>query len=79
MGHTEATAGVANVVQVRRLLSLGEAAISLQLRTLNPQVRQVRVKALCPSTDANPIPREPEQRGGASSFGWSGIIAHGVF
>ena len=79
VGHTESTAGVANVIEVIGLLKLGEAALNVQLRTLNPQVRQVRAEALHPSVDTNPMYRDRTQTGGASSFGWSGIIAHGVF
>ena len=76
VGHTESTAGVANVIEVIGLLRLGETALNVQLRTLNPQVRQVRAEVLHPSVDTNLLPRGT---GGASSFGWSGIIAHGVF
>jgi hypothetical protein len=79
VGHTESTAGVANVIEVIGLLKLGETALNVQLRTLNPQVRQVRAEALHPSVDTNPMYRGRTQTGGASSFGWSGIIAHGVF
>jgi len=79
VGHTESTAGVANVIEVIGLLKLGETALNVQLRTLNPQVRQVRAEVLHPSVDANPMYRGRTQTGGASSFGWSGIIAHGVF
>jgi hypothetical protein len=79
VGHTESTAGVANVIEVIGLLKLGEAALNVQLRTLNPQVRQVRAEVLHPSVDTNPMYRDRTQAGGASSFGWSGIIAHGVF
>ena len=79
IGHTESTAGVANVIEVIGLLKLGEAALNVQLRTLNPQVRQVRAEVLHPSVDINPMYRDKTQTGGASSFGWSGIIAHGVF
>ena len=79
VGHTESTAGVANVIEVIGLLKLGEAALNVQLRTLNPQVRQVRAEVLYPSVDTNPMYRGKTQTGGASSFGWSGIIAHGVF
>ncbi len=79
VGHTESTAGVANVIEVIGLLKLGEAALNVQLRTLNPQVRQVRAEVLHPSVDTNPMYRGRTQTGGASSFGWSGIIAHGVF
>ena len=79
VGHTESTAGVANVIEVIGLLKLGEAALNVQLRTLNPQVRQVRAEVLHPSVDTNPMYRDLVQTGGASSFGWSGIIAHGVF
>ena len=79
VGHTESTAGVANVIEVIGLLKLGEAALNVQLRTLNPQVRQVRAEVLYPSVDTNPMYRGRTQTGGASSFGWSGIIAHGVF
>ena len=39
VGHTESTAGVANVIEVIGLLKLGETALNVQLRTLNPQVR----------------------------------------
>ena len=46
---------------------------------LNPQVRQVRAEVLHPSVDTNMMYRGRTQTGGASSFGWSGIIAHGVF
>ena len=77
--HTESTAGVANVIEVIGLLKLGEAALNVQLRTLNPQVRQVRADVLHPSVDIKPMCRDRTQTGGASSFGWSGIIAHGVF
>ena len=70
---------MANVIEVIGLLKLGEAALNVQLRTLNPQVRQVRAEALHPSVDTNPMYRGRTQTGGASSFGWSGIIAHGVF
>jgi 3-oxoacyl-(acyl-carrier-protein) synthase len=79
VGHTESTAGVANVIEVIGLLKLGEAALNVQLRTLNPQVRQVRAEVLHPSVDTNLLYRSKTQTGGASSFGWSGIIAHGVF
>ena len=79
VGHTESTAGVANVIEVIGLLKLGEAALNVQLRTINPQVRQVRAEVLHPSVDTNPMYRGRTQTGGASSFGWSGIIAHGVF
>jgi len=79
VGHTESTAGVANVIEVIGLLKLGETALNVQLRTLNPQVRQVRAEVLHPSVDTNPMYRGRTQTGGASSFGWSGIIAHGVF
>ena len=79
VGHTESTAGVANVIEVIGLLKLGEAALNVQLRTLNPQVRQVRAEVLHPSVDTNPMYSGTTQTGGASSFGWSGIIAHGVF
>ena len=79
VGHTESTAGVANVIEVIGLLKLGEAALNVQLRTLNPQVRQVRAEVLHPSVDTKPMYRGKTQTGGASSFGWSGIIAHGVF
>ena len=70
---------MANVIEVIGLLRLGEAALNVQLRTLNPQVRQVRAEVLHPSVDTNPMCRDKTQTGGASSFGWSGIIAHGVF
>ena len=79
VGHTESTAGVANVIEVIGLLKLGEVALNVQLRTLNPQVRQVRAEVLHPSVDTNLMYRGRTQTGGASSFGWSGIIAHGVF
>ena len=79
VGHTESTAGVANVIEVIGLLKLGETALNVQLRMLNPQVRQVRAEVLHPSVDTNPMYRGKAQTGGASSFGWSGIIAHGVF
>ena len=79
VGHTESTAGVANVIEVIGLLKLGESALNVQLRTLNPQVHQVRTEVLHPSVDTNPMHRGRTQTGGASSFGWSGIIAHGVF
>ena len=79
VGHTESTAGVANVIEVIGLLKLGETALNVQLRTLNPQVRQVRAEVLHPSVATNPMYRGRTQTGGASSFGWSGIIAHGVF
>jgi acyl transferase domain-containing protein len=79
VGHTESTAGVANVIEAIGLLKLGEAVLNVQLRTLNPQVRQVRAEVLHPSVDTNPMYRGRTQTGGASSFGWSGIIAHGVF
>ena len=79
VGHTESTAGVANVIEVIGLLKLGEAALNVQLRTLNSQVRQVRTEVFHPSVDSNPMHRDKTQTGGASSFGWSGIIAHGVF
>jgi len=79
VGHTESTAGVANVIEVIGLLKLGETALNVQLRTLNPQVRQVRAEVLHPSVDSNLMSRGKTQTGGASSFGWSGIIAHGVF
>ena len=79
VGHTESTAGVANVIEVIGLLKLGETALNVQLRTINPQVRQVRAEVLHPSVDTNPTYRGKTQTGGASSFGWSGIIAHGVF
>jgi len=79
VGHTESTAGVANVIEVIGLLKLGEMALNVQLRTLNPQVRQVRAEVLHSSVDTNPMYRGKTQTGGASSFGWSGIIAHGVF
>jgi hypothetical protein len=39
----------------------------------------VRAEVLHPSVDNNPMYRDRTQTGGASSFGWSGIIAHGVF
>ena len=78
VGHTESTAGVANVIEVIGLLKLGETALNVQLRTLNPQVRQVRAEVLHPSVDTNPMYRDTTQTGGASSFGWSGIIAHGI-
>jgi hypothetical protein len=39
----------------------------------------VRAEVLHPSVDTNPMHRDRTQTGGASSFGWSGIIAHGVF
>ena len=70
---------MANVIEVIGLLKLGETALNVQLRTLNPQVRQVRAEVLHPSVDTNPMYRGKTQAGGASSFGWSGIIAHGVF
>ena len=53
VGHTESTAGVANVIEVIGLLKLGETALNVQLRTLNPQVRQVRAEVLHPSVDTN--------------------------
>ena len=55
VGHTESTAGVANVIEVIGLLKLGETALNVQLRTLNPQVRQVRAEVLHPSVDTNPL------------------------
>ena len=79
VGHTESTAGVANVIEVINVLMLGETALNTQLRVLNPQVRQVRTEDLCASAESNSVSVLSEQRGGASSFGWSGIIAHGVF
>ena len=39
----------------------------------------MRAEVLHPSVDTNPMYRDRTQTGGASSFGWSGIIAHGVF
>ena len=78
VGHTEGTAGVANVIRVAGLLGLEEAAVSAQLRILNPQVGQVRTESLHPSVDANVRDGRRKIQGGASSFGWSGIIAHGV-
>ena len=79
VGHTESTAGVANVVEVAGLLCWVETAVNVQLRALNPQVSQVRAEALEMPADAHPISSARAQFGGASSFGWSGIIAHGVF
>ena len=38
VGHTESTAGIANVVEVAGLLRFGEATLNVQLRTINPQV-----------------------------------------
>ena len=78
VGHTEGTAGVANVIRVAGLVVLVEAAVSAQLRTLNPQVGQVRTERLHPSVDANVPGGRRKIQGGASSFGWSGIIAHGI-
>ena len=79
VGHTESTAGVANVIEVISVSMLGEAAVNKQLRSLNPQVQQVRAEVLHACAEANSISGPMSQRGGASSFGWSGIIAHGVF
>ena len=79
VGHTESTAGVANVIEVISVLMLGEAAVNKQLRLLNPRVQQVRAEVLHACAEANSISGPMSQRGGASSFGWSGIIAHGVF
>ena len=55
VGHTESTAGVANVIGVLSALSLGEAALNVQLRVLNPQVRQVRTEMVQACTETNPI------------------------
>ena len=55
VGHTESTAGVANVIEVVSALALGEAALNIQLRVLNPQVRQVRTEAVQACTETNPI------------------------
>ena len=49
----------------------------MQLRTLNPQVQQVRAEVLRLPADATAI-CDSELQGGANSFGWSGIIAHGI-
>jgi len=76
VGHTESTAGVANVVEVAGLLCWGETVVNVQLRALNPQVNQVRAAALEMPVDTHPM--TGTKSGGASSFGWSGIIAHGV-
>jgi acyl transferase domain-containing protein len=76
VGHTESTAGVANVVEVAGLLCLCETAVNVQLRMLNPQVNQVRAEALGMPADTHSM--TGANSGGASSFGWSGIIAHGV-
>lgn len=36
VGHTESTAGVANIIELSGLLKIGEAATNVQLSTLNP-------------------------------------------
>ena len=79
VGHTESTAGVANAIEVATQLCCGEMAGNVQLRALNPQVSQVRAEALVMPADTHQLPGARAQSGGASSFGWSGIIAHGVF
>ena len=38
VGHTESTAGAANVIRIAEHLRTAEAAQNTQLRTLNPQV-----------------------------------------
>lgn len=75
VGHTESTAGVAGVLKLARSLRGCEGTRNVQLYALNPQVRQARVSVLSVPTDSQVAQLE---RGGVSSFGWSGIIAHGV-
>jgi acyl transferase domain-containing protein len=77
VGHTESTAGMANIIEVAGLLCRSETAVDVQLRALNPQVNQVRAEALEMPLDTHSM--TGARSGGASSFGWSGIIAHGVF
>ena len=54
MGHTESTAGVANVMEVTNLLWWTETAVNVQLLSLNPQVNQVRGKTLEMPADVHP-------------------------
>ena len=75
VGHTESTAGVVGVVKLTGTLRRHESTQNVQLRAINPQVQEVRVHVLSVSADNLPT-HLPS--GGVSSFGWSGIIAHGV-
>ena len=53
VGHTESTAGVANVIEVISVLKFSDAALNMQLRLLNPQVQQVRAEVLHACAEAN--------------------------
>ena len=78
VGHTESTAGVAGVLRIVELITRTAWVANAQLRRLNSQVGSVRGEdVVFVGTDAAGTVGV-ERLGGVSSFGWSGIIAHGV-
>ncbi|KAH8070271.1 hypothetical protein JL720_11832 [Aureococcus anophagefferens] len=76
-GHAEAAAGVSGLVKANQVLQRKASPTNAALRRLNPEVRAVRGLEVFIPADGDPIPPRLFAAG-ASSFGWSGIIAHAL-
>jgi hypothetical protein len=77
IGHAEPAAGLTGLLKLTLGLQGSEAASNAQLRLLNPHVGGVLCEEACvlPMQLATSLGGE-EPRGGVSSFGYSGTIAH---
>lgn len=77
LGHTEAAAGLAGVIKVLLAMRHGQAPLTVNHRTLNPELQLERIPAVIPTV---PTPWPPSSDGirvaGVNSFGFSGTNAH---
>lgn len=78
LGHTESTAGVAGFLSLSCGVLECVGSQNPQLRALNPQVLRVRANTLHAPAAVIASPMRKLANAGSSSFGWSGIIAHGI-
>lgn len=84
-GHAEGAAGITGLIAASVAIdpSINSPPPCAQLKRLNPQVRDAMAPAgqLTPTVESTPLvasPRKIVTKAGCSSFGWSGIIAHGI-
>ena len=76
-GHTEPAAGLAGALKLRMLLCDAATSPNGQLHLLNPFVRQATGMAYMLPAQPSSLAGE-ESRGGVSSFGYAGTIAHAL-
>jgi len=77
-GHAEAAAGSTGLVQLAVGLCFGSTSSNAQLRVLNPYVGASLHGEECLLPVGDGALAQASVRGGASSFGYSGTLAHGM-